>query len=217
MEIEFPAQCLLIGPTNCGKTHLINQLLTKEHVFDKKIEKIYYCSKYRSAIPSELKNDKRLVFLSSLPNDESDLLENPENLNTIFVIDDQLEHGFDSNFVSSLFTSARHKNTGVIMTSQVLFPKAKKSRNISLNASHLFLFKNFRDSTSFGYLARQISRKNSKALVDLFLDITDKPYTYLLISCSPVTKSIFRISSHILDDPFCIYTDENEIEKSTQT
>jgi hypothetical protein len=214
MEIEFPPRIVVSGPTNCGKTFLITQMLTKDNVFDKPIEKIYYCAKHRNSIPDVLRRNRKVEFIRSLPNEDDDILENRRNLNTIFVIEDWLESAFDNSAVSSLFTSGRHNNIGVIITSQVLFPKAKKARNISLNASHLILFKNFRDSSSIGYLARQICQKNSKALVDLFLNITEKPYSYLVISCSPLTPDIFRISSNILSDPFCIYTDEDGVEKT---
>lgn len=78
--------------------------------------------------------------------------------------------------------TARHTNTSVFFLFQSLFPlPTNLSRQISLNAKYLHVFKSIRDSASFSYLARQLIPGNSHWLIEAFLHATQKPYSCLLI------------------------------------
>lgn len=102
-----------------------------------------------------------------------------------------------------------------ILITQNLFPRNSKSRNISLNANILIIFRNLRDRASIGYLARQVCPSASREFVDLFSNHIDKPYSYLLLDFSAGTPDIFRFRSDILSRSPSIYVCDVELKKCT--
>ena len=166
MIIPFPCAIGVFGPSLTGKSKLIERMLTQPGVFSQMIERVVYCARHISSVPAQLRSDPRVEFSHQLPGDEA--LENHSGQATMYVIDDFLDAGaFDNDVVSTLCTSGRHLNLGLIITSQLLFPRAKKARNISTNLSHMIIFRNFRDTLSISNLSRQISPRNSAALASI--------------------------------------------------
>ena len=70
-------------------------------------------------------------------------------------------------------------------------------RTISLNAHYLILYKNPRDKSQIGYLARQIVPKISKFLSKVYDHASQDPHSYLLIDRHPETPEKFRVLSNI--------------------
>ena len=75
-------------------------------------------------------------------------------------------------------------------------------RNIHLNTEYVVLFRNPRDKSQFGHLARQLEPKHSKALVDAYVDAyvdaTSRPYSHLLVDLKPHTPDAMRYRSNSL-------------------
>ena len=113
-----------------------------------------------------------IYFLDDLPNFEA--MGKQEN--TLILIDDYMNEASNSAQAQSLFTRGRHLGISVIYIAQNLFHKGKYSRDLSLNMDYIVLFKNVRDSSQIGHLARQMFPRNSKFLIWAFQDATQKTY-----------------------------------------
>ena len=79
-----------------------------------------------------------------------------------------------------LFTKgSHHKNISVMFITQNIFHKSTHSRDISLNASYIVLFKNPRDRAQIQHLVRQIYPEDSKFLQEAYQDATAKGHGYI--------------------------------------
>ncbi|KAK6178194.1 hypothetical protein SNE40_013004 [Patella caerulea] len=96
----------------------------------------------------------------------------------VLVVDDLM--GEDTEILQKWFTKkSHHHDTSVIYIVQNLFDK--QQRTISLNAHYLVLFKNPRDKSQIGVLARQMYPSRSKYMQEAYEDATSTPRSYLLI------------------------------------
>jgi len=68
-------------------------------------------------------------------------------------------------------------------------------RDIHLNASYIFLFKNVRDKDQVKVLSRQMGLKHLRAAYDLVMAV---PYQQILLDLKSDTPDYLRLRSHIL-------------------
>ena len=83
---------------------------------------------------------------------------------------------------------------------QNIFHKSTHSRDISLNAFYIVLYKNPRDRAQIQHLARQIYPEDSKFVQEAYQDTAAKGYGYLMIHCKQITLDEFRFRSCIFPD-----------------
>ena len=136
---------LVVGPTQCGKTYFVQQLLTQNCIEypDEKSTQIYWFYNQWQPRYDALKRalKKKIQFTQGLPNLSEDLNEiNPE-YNNILVFDDLMSQAIDSPVLSKLFTQGRHRNASVILLLQNMFPKGKFNTDISRNTQYVVLFR----------------------------------------------------------------------------
>ena len=129
---------LVVGPTQCGKTYFVEQLLTKNCIKypSKKCTRIYWFynqwqRRYATLI-STLGNE--IEFSQGLPDLSEKLGEIDPKFNNVLVFDDLMSQATDSPLLSLLFTQGRHRNASVILLLQNMFPKGKFNTDISRNA-----------------------------------------------------------------------------------
>ena len=143
-----------------------------------------------------------IQFIENLPQSsiEQERLLNGTNITTLYVIDDLMDEVSERVDIKNLFTRGRHINTSIIFLTQNLFHKGKHTRDMSLNSDYLVIFKNPRDTSSIGNLAKQMMPGNSKFLQWAYQDATLKPFSYLFIDLRPDTDDKLRYRTNILDD-----------------
>ena len=129
--------------------------------------------------------------------------------NTPVLLDDYMSEASNSVQVQSLFTRGRHLGLSVIYLAQNLFHRGKYSRDLSLNMDYIVLFKNVRDSSQIGHLARQMFPQNSKFLIWAFQDATQEPYGHLFLDLKPNGLESLRVRGNILSDYQTVYTPKN--------
>ena len=134
---------LVVGPSQCGKTYFVEELLTKPCVKypNKKLRRIQWFynqwqPRYKS-LQSVLGND--IQFTQGLPELSEDLREINPKWNNILVFDDLMAQATDSPVLSKLFTQGRHRNASVILLLQNMFPKGKFNMDISRNTQYMVL------------------------------------------------------------------------------
>ena len=112
------------------------------------------------------------------------------------VFDDMMMQCANSELIAQAFTQKRHhQNLSVL---QNLYCQVKVIRNVHLNTEYVVLFRNPRDNSQFGHLARQLEPKHCKALVDAYVDATSRPYSHLLVDLKPHTPDALRYRSNSL-------------------
>lgn len=139
MEVRFkhPFTCLIAGPTGCGKTTFVKELIDKANdLIDPSPKRIVWC--YSEWQPGY--KNINAEFVEGLTTDFD------PGVNNLVVIDDMM--GEAGTQIADMFTKkSHHCNLSVLYLVQNIFQKSKESRTISLNAHYLVIFKNPRDST----------------------------------------------------------------------
>ena len=211
---KHPFRCFIAGPSCCGKTHLLNDIILNQNkLIDKKIDRIVWC--YNSWQPSY----ETLKYLNLLFKDLSfefyegligiDTFDSSKN--NLLVIDDLMHLSKDNDEIYKLFTiHSHHRNISVFLVSQNIFSKGKFTREISLNCSNKILFRNPRDGTQISILARQLFPGKVKAFMEIVKDFEgNNKHGYLFLDFNQTTDERLRIQTNIIpteENPRIIYT-----------
>ena len=159
---------VIVGPTQCGKTCFVQQVLTKnciQYLSEKSTQIYWFYNQWQQrydALKRVLR--KRIQFTHGLPHLSQDLKEiNPE-YNNILVFDDLMSQAIDSPVLSQLFTQGRHRNASVILLLQNMFPKGKYNTDINRNAQYVVLFPSPSDRKQIDILAERTFAFGSQKL-----------------------------------------------------
>lgn len=106
---------------------------------------------------------------------------------------------------------ARHRNVSTALLSQNLFTKAKHGRGISLNASHICIFRCIRDRSQLAFFCRQVLPQNAKNLASLFAENCSEPYSYIFFDFNQTTPNYLRFLTNIFDEHPSIFTCDADI------
>lgn len=205
LKLVHPSTILISGPTGCGKTYFVSELLRKNW-FNPAIERFILIYGEWQEVYDKLKKDlgADIEFVHN-PETYDDIYESldPQQRNLI-IFDDQMSRSKASKGILKFFTQgSHHRNLSVLYLVQNLFDQNKEHRTISLNAQYLILFRNPRDSMQVRSLGMQVVGASSKGQVNNFIrayqDATNEPYSYLMIDARPETPTEFRLRSKIFD------------------
>ena len=205
ITLKHPFSMIVAGSRRAGKSEFTKRLLLEnDRMISPKVEQfIWIYSTWQKELFSELlARIDNIQFIENLPQSdiEQERLTNGKNVNTLYVIDDLMNEVSERVDIKNLFTRGRHINTSIIFLTQNLFHKGKHTRDMSLNSDYLVVFKNPRDTSSIGNLAKQMMPGNSKFLQWAYRDATLKPFSYLFIDLRPDTDERVRYRTNILED-----------------
>jgi hypothetical protein len=191
-----PFTALLAGPTGCGKTQFIVDLLKLRRTeIHPPPSRIIYCysiwqdkfDELTSAIPN-------IEFIEGLYN----VMDLNSNIVNLIILDDLMREASESDNVLDMFTKgSHHKNASILLLTQNIFGKGKHSRTISLNSHYIILFKNPRDKSQISFLARQMYPKESKFLEEAYFDATRDAHGYILLDLKQSTPNELRIQANV--------------------
>ena len=144
----FMAVC---GPSFCGKTELIFQMLLR-NTFYPNTKSIYYFYQHEQPKFNSIERNLNIfltkfygfIFISQLEN-------------CLLVFDDSCEEIFNHKDFSKLATAVRHRKSSVIYVKHNLFQQSEWSRTIDLNTTHIILFKSPRDIEQISYIGKQLN------------------------------------------------------------
>ena len=197
---QHPFTCVIAGPTGCGKTHLLLQILEKSNeLINPKPERIIYCYSIWQDAFDKLK--EKVEFHKGIFD-----FEEVDCTTVNLIIFDDLMAESDNISIQNLFTKgSHHLNTSVFLLTQNLFNKGKFSRTINLNSQYTIIFDNPRDRSQIRYLARQMFPHNSKFLVEAYNDVIKCQRGYLFLDNKNTTPEEIRIQTNIIEPIRIVY------------
>jgi nucleoside-triphosphatase THEP1 len=200
---------LVSGVSGSGKSTFVSQIIKERNeIICPPPERVLYFAKYRTSVDRSIIDE--VEFHSGLPTAE--ILENLSNLRTLIVIDDLQDSSFNSPEIVSAFQTGRHSNIALIITTQNLFPRSPKARDISLNCNLIVVFFNARDSSTILPLSRQISPLYPTTLSQIYFTHINSAYKYLLIDLSPTADDILRFRSSIFSPATEIFVRDRQLK-----
>ena len=122
-----------------------------------------------------------LYFREGLPGFQLDLSDIDLKYNNIIVFDELMDLAVDSLIISQLFTQGIHRNASVILLLQNAFPKGKHNTSISRNAQYMVFFRCPANRRHIGIMVERIFDKQKSLFMEIYNEITVKPYSNVLI------------------------------------
>lgn len=196
MRWKHPFSVILAGPSNCGKSYFIKNLL--DHA-DKMLsvmpENVVWCYSCWQPLYEELLCKYPFIkFVEGLPDSLNDACLFPPNKINMVVVDDLMDSVCDSAEIEKAFTKyVHHRNLSIMYIVQNVFCQGKRSRTIALNTKYMVLFKNPRDKLQIVSLARQMYPGKTQFFLEAFEDATKTPYGYLVVDLNASTPDAFRL------------------------
>ena len=193
---------MVVGPSMSGKSFFVKQMLEGNHIeYDdpRKQRRIHwFYGQYQDMFKGMKRHmGKDIYFKQGLTEFEPDLCDIDPRYNNIVVLDDLMDMAVDSPIISKLFTQGRHRNDSVILPLQNAFPKLKYNTSISRNAQYMALFRCPADRRQIGIMADRNFDKNKPAFMEIYNDITSKPYSYVMVDNKADTPARRQIIADI--------------------
>jgi hypothetical protein len=197
VRMKWPFRLLVAGCSGCGKTTLVARVIAKAtEAMTRRPDKVivYYAHMQKAYEKLRKEAPCPVAFFHGGP--EEDLKTTP---GTLIVVDDlQASHAEE---MAAWFTrKSHHLDTSVIYLVQNVFDKTPFHRTISLNATHIVLFKNPRDGSQVGHLDRQVFQgERAGLLTEAYGAATEgKPHSYVVVDFDQNTPADFRLRNSLL-------------------
>ena len=196
---KHPFTSIVSGPTSCGKTTFVKNLLQQNSDYIKpQIQRIIWLYKRWQPLYDDVLRTvtPKVEFFQGLPdNIESDDFIQPR-LRNLVIIDDLATACSKDSRVSDLFTEgSHHRNLSVMVLNQNLYHS--KNPTERRNCQYLVLFKNPMDKQAVMTLARQMYPGKTGYFLKQFDEATKEPYSYFLIDLRADTKEKERFQTNI--------------------
>ena len=187
------------GPSRCGKTFFISELLENIDTFSKDPpETVLYIYKVWQTKFDEMKN-----IVDGFIEDNENVVQQLKELalgQRVFVIFDDLINSKSLVDIATLFTvDGRHMNMSMAFLTQRMFVNNEHFRQISQNCDYFCIFKNPRNSSEIRTLAQQLT-PGSLDLIEIYKEATKNPFSYLLINLTQECDPSVKYLSHIFDE-----------------
>ena len=187
------------GPSRCGKTFFISELLENIDTFSKDPpETVLYIYKVWQTKFDEMKS-----VVDGFIEDNENVVHQLKELalgQRVFVIFDDLINSKSLVDIATLFTvDGRHMNMSMAFLTQRMFVNNEHFRQISQNCDYFCVFKNPRNSSEIRTLAQQLT-PGSLDLIEIYKEATKNPFSYLLINLTQECDPSLKYLSHIFDE-----------------
>ena len=191
------------GPSRCGKTFFISELLENIESFAKDPPKtILYIYKVWQSKFDEMKS-----VVHAFIEDSESLIQQIKEIalgQNVFVIFDDLINSKSLVDIATLFTvDARHMNISMAFLTQRMFVNNEHFRQISQNCDYFCIFKNPRNFSEIRTLAQQLT-PGSLSLMGIYKEATKNPFSYLLINLTQECDSSVKYISQIFNENHCV-------------
>ncbi|VDI72109.1 Hypothetical predicted protein [Mytilus galloprovincialis] len=196
---KHPFTMTVSGPTSCGKTFFVKQLLQNLRLIQPTIHRILWLYRRWQPLYDEIQKTVRpyVEFIQGIPVDlEKDSYIDPSVRNMI-ILDDLMSTSAKDPRITDLFTEgSHHRNLSVVVLNQNLyFSKDPTQRR---NCHYLVLFNNPVDKQQIMTLGRQMYPGKGLYFFKKFEESTSQPFGYLLLDLKPTTPETNRLLGNVL-------------------
>lgn len=210
-----PATFLVCGPTSCGKSTWVFQLLRHANeMITPPPQRIVYCyGEWQSEYNMLKKQVSNIDFVEGL----IDMSTFDPSISNLVIIDDLMTEAGSSEAIAHLFTrGSHHRNLSVLLLVQNLFSNGKFSRTISLNCHYMVLFKSPRDASQITTLAAQMYPSKTAFLKSAYALATHQAHGYLLLDLKQQTPDALRLRTSVLphEQSMIVYAPDHENSKT---
>ena len=208
LRIVWPYSLLLCGPTGCGKTTWIVELLIHhEELCTHTPKKLIWIYQVEQSDLFETIRDiwfpYQCDFVDGFPEDLLTCLVQTSDCGSLCIFDDVMNEVSSNSMVSKLFTCGRsHLGCSLVLILQNIFPKGTQSRTISIYAQYQVLFRTPRDSLQISIFACQLCPHNSKGFLEIYKRATQRPYGYLFCCFTQSSLDEIRYRTNILPNEY---------------
>ncbi len=216
-KIVTPSRMLVCGPSMCGKSTFVHNVIEyRDKIYDKAFERIIYALPEGSThLHQAFLENLRTVYadihiIEGLPN-IAELNIREDKTPKLLIIEDMMQAAFGSQMILDLFTKdSHHCNCSVIITCQNYFLPTRFGRTFVRNCSEKVIFFDKTDANQLSILTRQIFPKYPYFLQDCFDWIFRHRHSDLL-------KYLLIDSSTLSDFPYnaivrsCIFPEKDGI------
>ncbi|WAR02810.1 YMD3-like protein, partial [Mya arenaria] len=158
MTFQHPFTMMISGPTACGKTTFVTNLLQHHNTrIQPSVHRIVWLFKRWQPLYSIIKNTvlPKVEFVQGIPNDLADDDFFDPRVNNLLILDDLFYEAGKDKRITDLFTEgSHHRSLSVVSINQNIF--GNKDPTQRRNCHYLVLFNNPVDRQSLTTLARQM-------------------------------------------------------------
>ncbi|CAC5364844.1 unnamed protein product [Mytilus coruscus] len=189
------------GPTSCGKTYFLKQLLQNVDTVSPKPQRIIWLYRRWQPLYEEIKNTvlPRVQFIQGIPLDlENDSFLDPTERNLI-ILDDLMSTAAKDPRITDLFNEgSHHRNLSVVVLNQNLY--YIKDPTQRRNCHYLVMFNSPIDKQQVMTLAKQMYPGKVSYFMNKFQEAIKQPFGYLLVDSKPTTLETLRLRANILEE-----------------
>ena len=194
-HMKHPFTSIVAGPTSCGKSSWVAELLKNRRKIIPRPEKVYWCySEWQKLYEtiSDVEFVEGMINIKSLD----------KKLKTLIIVDDLMSEKDDT--LTKLFTKdSHHRNISVVYITQNIFDQKTGRRTMSLNSQYMIAFKNPRDRGQISTLAGQMFPSQPGYMPDAFDKATSVPHGYLFVDLTQETPDEYRLRKSVFGRPGC--------------
>lgn len=211
LTFQHPFTMVVSGPTMCGKTHWVHELIVRSNKIDPPPERVVWVySEWQPSYDVLQKHfGNRIEFVKGWTAEVYEKFHSSER--NLLVLDDVMTSSKNDSKLSDLFTKgASHRNLSVILIIQNLFFQGRSAVDVRRNSQYTVLFKCRQDKRQLAQYAQQIFPDNIKFMTEAFADATAEPHGHLLVDLKPNCPDEYTLRSNVLGESVVVYmTPEN--------
>lgn len=197
LQLRHPFNGFLSGPTQCGKTTILRNILEKHrqtiHGINDVVVKVVWCYGHWQKYYEEPLYNVDFKYINCMP-DEGDVYGSD-----IIVIDDLMHKIDKSPYLQTLFTAGtHHDNQSVIVLTQNYYQKGEICKTLRKNAHYVVLFKDPGDISQVQQMSWRMFPDNNKYLLSAYRQATSEPHGYLLVDRTQATQDDCRLRTRIV-------------------
>ncbi len=193
-KLEHPFTMMASGPTSCGKTTFVTDILLKKKI-EPWPERIVWLYKHWQPAYDIIKADVNVEFIQGLPLS----LDFDPKIRNLCVIDDLMSEIAKDSRITQLFTEGSHHcNLSVLILNQNMYHNKDPTQR--RNCQYLALWNCPSDKSQIMTLAQRMFPGQNHLFMNKFHEATSKPYGYLFVDLKPYTAADKRLIPNAFDD-----------------
>ena len=191
----------MAGPTSCGKTSLVRNILghykCTTTIVEEKLMVLWCYGQWQNCYEDDVPEAIEIEYHEGVPT--LSFLE--EKRPAVVVLDDLMFQISKDMRVAEMFTThSHHLGFSVFFLTQNITSKGRGIVEVNRNTKYLILFKNPRDGHAVNTVGRQIMNDNKRHFREVFNDATKNPFGYLIIDCHSETPREFLLRTNIVGE-----------------